>query len=78
MIHDRVSVEWEDIVAHSGWLKLNQFTQKTAVITTVGWITEEFPEYITVSSSMGGEVEDREYNQHITIPRGCIKDISPL
>jgi hypothetical protein len=78
VIGERVEVIWEDIVAHSGWLKQEAFDQPPAVITTIGWLTVDFEAFITVSASYGVDGDIREYNQHITIPRGCIRTINKL
>ena len=74
----QVEVEWEDIVAWGGWVgasKMGTEGTKPAHIFTQGtcsWIGDN---YITISATYGGEGEGLEYNQHLTIPIGCILSI---
>jgi hypothetical protein len=77
-LYDLVEVIWEDIVAHSGWTQSKDFNQDVATIQTIGWLSRETSKAFTVSASFGTDGEIIEYNQHITIPKGCIVSIKKL
>jgi hypothetical protein len=75
MLDKIILVEWEDIVAHSGWTAKDGFNTPPALIHTIGLLVQDVPEFITVSSTWGPPDTPTEYNQHITIPRGAITKI---
>ena len=73
-----IEVVWEDIVAHSGWVQAQDLEQAPAVIVSIGWLTVETDKFITVSATQGTMALVTEYNQHITIPKGCLLSIKKL
>lgn len=75
-LEDFLQVDWVDIVAYSGWEEVGQPGPGTAphACQSFGFLTRQDDEFLTLSATKGvnGRVE---YNQSISIPLGCIKDI---
>lgn len=73
-----VLVEWEDILTipgtHGAWSDNKEYEYKPFIVFTMGYLMQEFPDAIHVSSS---------WNEHLIapvdqIPRGAIRKITPL
>lgn len=66
-----VKVNWVDIVVHGGWAKdteaLGQW-EKPSPCETRGWLVDYADDYILVAATKSLN----EFNQYISIPRGCI------
>jgi hypothetical protein len=80
-----VRVVWYDIVTSGGW-EMN-VTRVPAKIESVGMVScignskgeGGLGEFLTISASWGHEEGTLpEYNQHITIPAGCVTEIHLL
>lgn len=67
---DYAQCSWWDIVTHEGWVRT--LNEKPSKCETVGWLTACEEDYITISATRSEGADGMEYNQHITIPRGCI------
>lgn len=65
-------IDWVDIVVYGGWRK---DYEKPAVCRSVGYIVEETDTHIVLAATVGGEGEAREWNQCVTIPKGCITKV---
>ena len=76
----RVRATWEDIVAWGGWTSSEKFEkegQKPWLMETIGtvtWITDSCI-VISATRSLQEEANDTEYNQHMTIPLGCLTSL---
>lgn len=76
----KVRVTWEDIVAWGGWVGLEKFEkdgQKPWLMETYGvltWLTDSYV-IISATRSIQEDATETEYNQHMTVPLGCIKSI---
>ena len=74
-LYDRlVKVIWVDIIVSGGWVnkdKLAEEVSKPFECCSYGYLSQIAETYIVVSATKGGD----EFNQHITIPLGVVKEI---
>jgi len=76
--HDLYYLEWEDAIAHSGWMSEKEattwFEKQTMTVKQVGWIVKETAKYIAVISRISdwGEGES-EWGLMQKIPRTWIR-----
>ena len=77
----KVYVEWEDVVAESGWYKMDKAIEwcedkQQSLITDIGFIVIENEDYIALTQSY--YECDQEYDGIKKIPRKYIKKIRIL
>lgn len=73
-----VCVKWYDIVTWGGWTQAQNMineAQVPHVCETYGYYSFDAPYFIVVSATKGTNGTE-EYNQHVTIPKGCIIDMA--
>lgn len=75
-MYSLIEVDWQDIVVQGGWVADNEIDRETLVSEchSVGYVTKKTDTVITLSATLGVD-RKREWNQHITIPVGCITGI---
>lgn len=75
-------LEWIDAVgpANSSWLNSDEVQEhlgREMLITEVGWVIDEYKEYLTLVAGMSEEPEGSEwcslYHRLIRIPQRCVK-----
>jgi hypothetical protein len=77
-------INWEDIVTFGGWRRAEKADPPAyyspSPCQTVGWLSYVNDTHLCVSGTMSnGEHQDSlEYNNHTTLPFGCILDIRPV
>lgn len=64
-------IVWHDAVAGVGWMDLGG-EQPTDVVTTVGYILKETPEYLVVASTWGPSDDTIQSNARMSIPKGML------
>ena len=77
-------IDWHDIVSGGGWVNIDQ-TMETHMCSSYGFLTTVSigeksvggREFITLSATVGKNGSS-EYNQHISIPIGCILSIQKI
>lgn len=71
-----VLVRWYDAVTdHSGWKPIDGVRkQRPPLMQSVGWVLADCKSHITLIASKGASDCDGD----VTIPKGMIKDITPL
>lgn len=77
LLFEKAHVKWLDIVTWGGWVsgeKMVDDCQTPHTCSTLGYLTHDAPDFIVVSGTRGSN-GSTEYNQHITIPKGCIISI---
>lgn len=62
-------IVWHDAVADSGWLERGNECS-TDVITSVGRVLKETPEYVTLGGSW--DKEATQSNNRMTVPKGML------
>jgi hypothetical protein len=77
-----IRVDWVDIVCSAGWSQKGSGITPPHGIHSYGYLSEVVSDdilgdYITVSASLGVNGNE-EYNQHITIPIGCVRKFEVL
>lgn len=74
-----VRCDWEDIVTSSGWQDSNKMSEITGPHTavSVGYVSFIHEGYIVLSSTISPNAPD-QFNNHISIPIGCITSIQTL
>ena len=79
-----IKISWVDIVVIGGWIdkdKLEAEHKTPEICSTVGFLSHwgkmGDAEYIVISSTYSANNPD-QYNQHISIPLGCIVGIQFL
>jgi len=68
-----VKLSWLDINTQAGWTSENNLD--AARCFTVGYIIKETKDFYVLASTLGYDSEDtehEEYNQRISIPKGCV------
>lgn len=76
-LHSLVSVEWEDIVVDADWVdkdKVGNSVSPPHPVQTYGYLSFISDTYVVVSSTMSANSPD-QYNNHISLPLGCITEI---
>jgi len=73
-MYSLVEVDWEDITTATGWTSDEGIIDKAFVSKchSIGYITKKTEGMLTLSATVGVDEGFREWNQHITIPIGCI------
>ena len=82
LLYKPVIVHWVDITTENGWQEEDEPINVPHLCTSYGYLSEivvdeKLGKYITISGTMGVN-GSTQYNQHITIPIGCIKYIEEL
>ena len=76
-LHSLVSVEWEDIVVDADWVdkdKIGNSVSPPHPVQTYGYLSFISDAYVVISSTMSANSPD-QYNNHISLPLGCITEI---
>ena len=76
---DFLRVEWDDIVAYSGWEEIDNGGPGVSphVCESYGFLTHQSAKFMTLSATKG--MNDLvQYNQSISIPLGCVTDIERM
>lgn len=79
--HKLVIVEWLDSQSSAGWRHEKDVNPNyhLPVVYTTGYLIEDKPEYVTISSSMiFYEEVSNQVCGLMTIPRGCITSVTIL
>ena len=74
-----VKVIWKDIVTWHGWTDGGDFGSKghgPSSCISYGFLTSNQEDYVTISATQSETSED--FNQHISIPKGCIERCKEL
>ena len=72
-----ILVEWEDIAAHTGWIREDSEPEESDTINcvTVGWKIKSNRRTLVIASTRS---ENRKCTDRTAIPRGCIKSTRRL
>lgn len=72
-----IVVEWEDIAAHTSWIKEDSEPEESDTIhcVTVGWQIKSNRRTLIIAST---RTEDKKCTDRTAIPRGCIRKIRRL
>ncbi len=74
-----IKVGWKDIVTWHGWTDDGAFKTKghgPAECISYGFLTNNEEEFITLSATRSDGMD--EFNQHISIPKGCVTKYKQL
>lgn len=74
-----IKVLWKDIVVWHGWTDADAFGEKgygPSSCISYGFLTSNQEDFITISATQSETSED--FNQHISIPKGCIERVKEL
>lgn len=72
-----VEIVWEDIGSPAGWIKPghDSITSDPILITSVGYLVMDTPEYIVYASDVAN---DGDINGRTQVPKGNVKKIKVL
>lgn len=76
-----VMVEWIDTMGSATWSHLRNYETVTpATARTVGWVVNDFPDYIEVAQSLMAEEDpaQAQVNNTMSIPRDAIRSITDI
>lgn len=75
----KVEISWMDIVTSGGWTDIGDMasTDSPHPCTSIGFLSHVDTDYIVVSNTYSYNNPD-QYNGHIAIPIGCIRNITEL
>ena len=75
-LHSLVAVNWIDIVVDGGWVDKEKMESVSAPhpVDSIGYLSYVGEKYLVLSSSLSKNGPD-QYNNHITIPLGCIESV---
>lgn len=73
--HHAYTVTWRDSSTLRGWRSIEDGAHKTATITSVGWLVQQTPKTVTITTSISecGNVADS-----LSIPREAITKMTKL
>lgn len=69
-----VRIEWKDSSVLPGWRGANS-PNAPGLVTSVGYVIEETPEHITLTTSISNE---GAVLYPLTIPKGCIDTVTEI
>ena len=72
-----VEIVWHDAISDNSWCSVPD-TKELACITTRGWLIKKTPKAVTIAATYGGDEEDLEVNQILTIPRGWLESVTEI
>lgn len=78
-LHSLVSVDWLDIVVDPNWRDIEKIAEVDAPhpANSLGYLSFIADDYIVISGTVARNGPD-QYNNHISIPLGCIRNVSVL